>query len=432
MNSQYDPYNNNSNMNDNSEVNFVMYDAPMSRTDSRSSRNGYNGDGGVKKKPHKARSKTLALLLSCAVVGGASGFGGSILAENTGTTTLLSGSAGTSVSVKSVSTGEKMTASEVYAANVDATVGISTSSTSRNMFGQTTETAAAGSGFIVSSNGYIVTNYHVIEGANTIKVTTNDGKEYTATVRGYDESNDIAVLKIKATGLKAVTLGSSSKANVGDSVVTIGNPLGELTFSLTSSSISALNREVTFSGGNTMKLIQTDAAINSGNSGGPLFNMYGQVIGITSSKYVSSSFEGLGFAISINEAVPILEELVDNGYVSGRFRIGITLIDMSSPSKMDAIEAALGYPVPEDFYGIYIDSISDDSDIKNTELKEGDFITEINGKSVRTYDEFYDTISSQYGAGDKVPATCAHVDKDGNIDYYNIEFKLLEDTSGNY
>jgi len=319
MNSQYDPYNNNSNMNDNSEVNFVMYDAPVSRTDSRSSRNGYNGDGGGKKKPHKARSKTLALLLSCAVVGGASGFGGSILAENTGTTTLLSGSAGTSVSVKSVSTGEKMTASEVYAANVDATVGISTSSTSRNMFGQTTETAAAGSGFIVSSNGYIVTNYHVIEGANTIKVTTNDGKEYTATVRGYDESNDIAVLKIKATGLKAVTLGSSSKANVGDSVVTIGNPLGELTFSLTSGSISALNREVTFSGGNTMKLIQTDAAINSGNSGGPLFNMYGQVIGITNAKYSSSgssseaSIDNIGFAIPIDDVKDTIEDIIKNG-----------------------------------------------------------------------------------------------------------------------
>lgn len=191
-------------------------------------------------KEHSFRKRTIAAVLSCALIGGASGFGGAMIAERTGAATLLEGNGGDrTVSVKSVNTGKKMTAAQVYAKNVDATVGISTKSTTRNMFGYSTESAASGSGFIVSSNGYIVTNYHVIEGADSITVSTNNGKSYEATVRGYNENYDVAVLKINATGLRAVTLGKSSDANVGDEVVTIGNPLGELTFSLTSGAISA-------------------------------------------------------------------------------------------------------------------------------------------------------------------------------------------------
>lgn len=259
-------------------------------------------------------------MLSCVLIGGASGFGGAMIAEHTGAATLLEGNGGDrTVSVKSVNTGKKMTAAQVYAKNVDATVGISTKSTTRNMFGYSTESAASGSGFIVSSNGYIVTNYHVIEGADSITVSTNNGKSYEATVRGYNESYDVAVLKINATGLQAVALGKSSDANVGDEVVTIGNPLGELTFSLTSGAISALNREVTFSQNNTMKLIQTDAAINSGNSGGPLFNLYGEVIGITNAKYSSSSssseasIDNIGFAIPIDEVDSIIKKIIKSG-----------------------------------------------------------------------------------------------------------------------
>lgn len=271
-------------------------------------------------KEHSFRKRTIAAVLSCALIGGASGFGGAMIAERTGAATLLEGNGGDrTVSVKSVNTGKKMTAAQVYAKNVDATVGISTKSTTRNMFGYSTESAASGSGFIVSSNGYIVTNYHVIEGADSITVSTNNGKSYEATVRGYNESYDVAVLKINATGLRAVTLGKSSSANVGDEVVTIGNPLGELTFSLTSGAISALNREVTFSQNNTMKLIQTDAAINSGNSGGPLFNLYGEVIGITNAKYSSgsssseASIDNIGFAIPIDEVDSIIKNIIKSG-----------------------------------------------------------------------------------------------------------------------
>lgn len=275
-------------------------------------------------KEHTFRKRTIATVLSCALIGGASGFGGAMIAEHTGAATLLEGNGGDrTVSVKNVNTGKKMTAAQVYAKNVDAAVGISTKSTTRNMFGYSTESAASGSGFIVSSNGYIVTNYHVIEGADSITVSTNNGKSYEATVRGYNENYDVAVLKINATGLRAVTLGKSSDANVGDEVVTIGNPLGELTFSLTSGAISALNREVTFSQNNTMKLIQTDAAINSGNSGGPLFNLYGEVIGITNAKYSSgsssseASIDNIGFAIPIDEVDSIIKKIIKSGTKNG-------------------------------------------------------------------------------------------------------------------
>ena len=215
-------------------------------------------------------------------------------------------------------------------------------------------------------------------------------------------------------------------------MVAIGNPAG-LTGTVTNGIVSAVNREIrSDTTGFEMNCIQTNAAISPGNSGGALVNMYGQVIGITSSKYVSGFYEGLGFAITINEAKPIIEELITNGFIGGRFRIGITLVDMSNEVNVMTIEEELGFELPEDFTGIYINDISEDCDIANTALEIGDFITEIDGKHVETYDELYDAISAKYGAGDVVPATCAKVDKDGNIEEYEIEFMLMEDTSGDY
>lgn len=315
-------------------------------------------------KEHSFRKRTIAAVLSCALIGGASGFGGAMIAERTGAATLLEGNGGDrTVSVKSVNTGKKMTAAQVYAKNVDATVGISTKSTTRNMFGYSTESAASGSGFIVSSNGYIVTNYHVIEGADSITVSTNNGKSYEATVRGYNENYDVAVLKINATGLRAVTLGKSSDANVGDEVVTIGNPLGELTFSLTSGAISALNREVTFSQNNTMKLIQTDAAINSGNSGGPLFNLYGEVIGITNAKYSSgsssseASIDNIGFAIPIDEVDSIIKNIIKSGTKSSSDSSGNS---GSSDSSSDSRSGNSGQS--QDSSGSHQGSVPDQDD----------------------------------------------------------------------
>lgn len=177
-----------------------------------------------------------------------------------------------------------------------------------------------------------------------------------------------------------------------------------------------------------MSCIQTNAQISPGNSGGALVNMYGQVIGITSSKYTNNGLdEGLGFAIAINEVKPIVEELIKNGYISGRYKIGIMIMDTSSITNITQIESLLGYGIPDDFKGIYIDEIVEGSDIANTDLKPGDFIVAINGKSVATFSELDETIGESYGVGDLVPATCAHIDPDGTVSYYTIEFRLMED-----
>ncbi|MBO4524120.1 MAG: trypsin-like peptidase domain-containing protein [Ruminococcus sp.] len=289
-----------------------------------------------------------------------------------------------------------------------------------------------GSGIVLNEDGYIVTNAHVLEAEGYHKIETSDGKFYDAKVVGRDTKTDIAVIKVEGADLTPAVLGNSDEAIVGETVIAIGNP-ANLAGTVTDGIISAVDRKIrSDSSGFEMKCLQTNAEISPGNSGGALVNMYGQVIGITSSKYVSSDLEGLGFAITINEATPVIEELVKNGFIAGRFRIGIHLLDMSSDEKIGAIEERMGYTLPDDFKGIYIDSIDDDCDIANTELKNGDFIIAINGKSVSTYDELYDTISGQYEAGDTVPATCASVDKNGKVNYYEIEFKLMEDKSGNY
>lgn len=289
-----------------------------------------------------------------------------------------------------------------------------------------------GSGVVLNDDGYIVTNAHVLDAEGYHDVHTADGKIYSATIVGRDAKTDIAVLKVNSSTLVPAVLGDSDEVVVGEEVVAIGNPAG-LTGTVTNGIVSAVNREIrSDTTGFEMNCIQTNAAISPGNSGGALVNMYGQVIGITSSKYVSGFYEGLGFAITINEAKPIIEELITNGFIGGRFRIGITLVDMSNEVNVMTIEEELGFELPEDFTGIYINDISEDCDIANTALEIGDFITEIDGKHVETYDELYDAISAKYGAGDVVPATCAKVDKDGNITEYEIEFMLMEDTSGDY
>ncbi len=295
-----------------------------------------------------------------------------------------------------------------------------------------TKLSGTGSGVVISDDGYIVTNAHVLDSNGYHTVHATDNKVYNARIIGRDSKTDIAVIKVDNANIVPAVLGNSDEAIVGEQVIAVGNPAG-LSNTVTDGIISAVNRKIrSDSTGFEMNCIQTNADISPGNSGGALVNMYGQVIGITSSKYVSSSFEGLGFAITINDALPIIEQLIDNGFVGGRFRIGIQLVDMSSAEKIMIIENKLGFELPENFEGIYIDSISEDCDIFNTELKAGDFITKIDGKSIKTYDELYNNISSKFGAGDTVPATCAHIEKNGKVTYYDIEFKLMEDTSGDY
>ncbi len=289
-----------------------------------------------------------------------------------------------------------------------------------------------GSGVILSDEGYIVTNAHVLNANGYHDVHIADGRVYSAKVIGRDSKTDIAVLKITADNLSPAVLGDSDEVIVGEQVIAVGNPAG-LSNTVTDGIVSAVNRKIkSDSTGFEMNCIQTNADISPGNSGGALVNMYGQVIGITSSKYASTFYEGLGFAITINEAKPIIEELINNGFVSGRFRIGITLIGMNNELSIESIEQKLGFDLPEDFRGIYIDQISPDCDIANTELKPGDFITEIDGTPVTSYDELFNALTNKYKAGDKVPAKCAHIDKSGKITTYEIEFKLMEDTSGDY
>ena len=223
-----------------------------------------------------------------------------------------------------------LTPAQVYARNIKSVAAI-TSTITTGSYGQISQSTSVGSGFILSQDGYVVTNYHVVEGATAITVTIYDETQYEAKLVGYDSSNDIAVLKIEAAGLQPVTIGSSDDLIVGDQVVAIGNPLGELTSTLTVGYISAINRDIT-TDGTVINMLQTDAAINSGNSGGPLFNMKGEVIGITTAKYSGTTssgatIEGIGFAIPVDDVIKKITDLQQYGYITGAY-LGVSVRDV--------------------------------------------------------------------------------------------------------
>lgn len=347
-------------------------------------------DGNRKKSVFIAVGLVLAMLM---------GFIGSVIGNavtGNGHTTMLEGNRPSSViDLATVDTSKLMTASEVYAANVNSTVGITTSVTT-NFWGFQTTSAASGSGFILTADGYILTNFHVIESSSSISVTLYDGTSYDAVLVGYDESNDIAVLKIDASDLSPVVLGDSDNLNVGDDVIAIGNPLGELTFSLTAGAVSALDREITLSSGVMMNLIQTDCAINSGNSGGALFNLYGEVIGITNAKYSSSgteaSIDNIGFAIPINHIRSIVDSIIEKGYISKPY-IGVSVGDVS--------EETMGYGLPA---GAAVKSVVEDSPAEKAGIKVNDIITAVNGNEITGRSELSETISS-CAVGDKLTLT---------------------------
>ena len=294
------------------------------------------------------------------------------------------------------SDGKKLSASDVYKNNVNSTVGITTE-ISTNYFGYTTTAAASGSGFIITDDGYIVTNYHVIEGANKVKVTTYDDKSYDAEIIGSDQTNDIAVLKIDATGLEAVTLGDSDALSVGDDVVAIGNPLGELTFTLTSGVVSAKDRQITTSNSVMMNLIQTDCAINSGNSGGALFNMYGEVVGVTNAKYstnssTEASIDNIGFAIPINTVKDIVTNIIENGYFAKPY-IGVSVDTVSDDMT--------SYGIPE---GAVIKSVTEGSPAEEAGLKENDIVTKIDDTEIKSSSDMV-TVIRKASKGDKLTLT---------------------------
>ncbi len=257
-------------------------------------------------------------------------------------------------------------------------VGINTKVRTQNFFfGTMQESEGSGSGIILTADGYIVTNNHVIEGASSVSVVLNDGKTYEAKVTGADASTDLAVLKIDAAGLPHATLGNSDELQVGELAVAIGNPLGnELAGTVTVGYISALNRSITVDD-KKFNLIQTDAAINPGNSGGALVNCYGEIVGINSAKMSASGVEGIGFAIPIDEAKPIIEDLKTSGYVTGRPVIGIAGRDVTEQDSQ-----YYGIPV-----GIYVYEVTPYSAAERAGIRAGDVITSFNGIKVKTIDE---------------------------------------------
>ena len=349
---------------------------------------GASAPAGGKKKTTVLVAVGLVLALLMGLLGSA--IGNSLFGK--GSTTIYEGQRESSViDVAKVDTGKLMTPAEVYAANVNSTVGITTSVTT-NFWGFQTTSAASGSGFILTGDGYVLTNYHVIESSNSISVTLYDGKSYDAVLIGYDESSDIAVLKIDAEGLTPVVLGDSDNLNVGDSVVAIGNPLGELTFSLTSGAVSALNREITLSNSVTMNLIQTDCAINSGNSGGALFNLYGEVIGITNAKYSGSgsgaSIDNIGFAIPINDVLPIVRSIIEKGYIAKPY-IGVSVTSVSSETQ--------SYGLPK---GAAVKAISEDSPAEKAGLQINDIITEANGTTIESSDDLVRLVGDLYNGAE--------------------------------
>ena len=366
------------------------------------------------KKKKRVWPKVTALCLACALLGGGAAAGIMALTGGVkGTTTVYQGNrTPTVVSVSNVTTKEPLTAAQIYATYVKATVGITTE-INTNVYGQVVQTAASGSGFVISQDGYIVTNYHVIDEASKITVTLVDGKSYDATLVGGDEENDIAVLKVDATGLDTVVIGSSDNLVVGDQVYAIGNPLGELTFSLTGGYVSALDRNVTMSDGRRMNYIQTDTAINSGNSGGPLFDQYGQVVGIVSAKLsnngdsTEASVEGVGFAIPIDNVWNMITDIMEYGYVTGKPYMGIINTSVSGEAQR--------YGTPA---GAYVLGVVEDSCAAKAGLQEGDIITKIDDTDITSSDDLQNALAD-YQAGDTATLT---VSRSGQVQTLTITF----------
>ena len=297
-------------------------------------------------------------------------------------------------SLSSNDTGKSLTPKEVYAMNVNACVGIATQITT-NVWGQVASASASGSGFILTSDGYVVTNNHVVEGATSVTVKLYNGDEYDAEIVGTDEMNDVALLKIDATGLQTVTIGDSDQIEVGEEVIAIGNPLGELTFTMTAGVVSALDREIN-TDGKPINMLQTDVAINSGNSGGPLFDMNGNVIGITSAKYSGStssgaSIEGISFAIPINDALRVIYDLQQYGHVTGRAYLGVTVKDLDSSTG-----ATYGLPT-----GPMIRSVEAGGCAEKAGLQQGDIIIGFNGSEISSYTDLVAALN-KCRAGDTV------------------------------
>lgn len=370
----------------------------------------------------KTGTKIAALVLCCAVVGGGGGFGGAMVAKNISSKTAIQQSDRTAsaVAVKKVDGKTQMTSSEVYASTVGSVVSINCSATSTNIFGQKVQSASSGSGFVITEDGYIVTNCHVVESASSVKVTLHDGTEYSAAVVGSDSDYDVAVLKVQATGLTPVTLGDSSNVNVGDTVLAIGNPLGELTFSMSEGIVSCCNRAINVNG-TPFNMIQVDASINPGNSGGPLMNQYGEVVGIVSAKYSSYSnttVEGLGFAIPISDVQSIITDIMENGQVTDKPALGITggtmTEQMAAQYQMDIKE------------GVFVYSVNKGGAGEKARLQMGDVIIKLGDTKITSMNDL-SAAKKNYKAGDTVTVTFV---RDGKTQTTRLTFDVQTRNTG--
>ncbi|MDR1131873.1 MAG: S1C family serine protease [Oscillospiraceae bacterium] len=351
----------------------------------------------------------IAACLVCALLGG--GVGGVLVATQLpdsyagadysgGKLNIADSDSGSTQTARPVSSGEMMTGSEIYSLGCAQAVGVSTEITYTNYFGMQSTSAVSGSGFVVTGDGYVVTNYHVIsdayKGNYKVSVILSNGDRLDASIVGVEEASDIAVLKINATGLSAATLGNSDKLQVGEMVYAIGNPLGELSFSMTDGIVSALDRDITTrdavtNQATTNNMIQISAAVNEGNSGGPVYNNKGEVIGIVTAKYADTGVEGLGFAIPINDVTDIIDQLITQGYVSGKASFGIVVGDVS-------VAPAQYFNMAE---GAYVYSVEAGSCSEKAGLKVGDIITKIGDTEIKSFSELTNA-KKDYKAGDTV------------------------------
>lgn len=355
--------------------------------------------GEKQEKPKKERKflKTFGILVACGVIGLGSGYAGAKLALYMGSarpssevlfqSVIQTNADGTQVS--------GMSLADVVANVKNSVVEITTSTVQTNVFLQQYVTSGAGSGVVVSEDGLIITNHHVIDGATSIVVRLANGEEYDAQLIASDAQTDVAVLRINATNLQPAILGDSDNLVVGEDVIAVGNPLGSLGGTVTDGIISALDREITIDD-QTMTLLQTSAAISPGNSGGGLFNTKGELIGVVNAKSSGSNVEGLGFAIPVNVVKEVAQDLIETGKVQGRLTLGITYLEISN------LQAAQQYNV--NVLGLYVQDVIENSNAQKAGLQPNDIIIAVDNEQVTTSAELKAALNS-HKAGDTMTFT---------------------------
>lgn len=353
----------------------------------------YNNEP-VQKKKEKKNHSGIKIVVASVLLSSITSFGSAALAIKLfgSTPTVIYESTNSPVINQTNATEMTSQVSLVASAVENSVVEIRTEQLVTSTWLQQYVSEGAGSGVVYSSDGYIVTNNHVIDGATNINVTMHDGSTYPAELIATDSKTDLALLKIEKNDCIPVVLGNSDKLIVGEETIAVGNPLGQLGGTVTNGIISALDREITLDG-RTHNLLQTNAAINPGNSGGGLFNASGELIGIVVAKSSGSDVEGLGFAIPVNDVKEVIEQLITNGYVGGRPAMGISVI------SVETYQQAISYGVNK--YGVFIVDVLEDSAAEKVGLQANDYIVSVDGVAIESYDDLSGILDS-YDVGDTI------------------------------